>query len=104
MTLLCGMSGLAPLSCLLLNATLLLLYQGQMLVVWRSIVESPSNMAVVPWQCNIIILIAVFLVSSRVDLQQRQEFRIKHLLQTLKDQHVKQLEREKERLVTQLPG
>jgi hypothetical protein len=107
MMLLCGMSGLAPLNCLLLGATLVLFYQSQLIVLWRAVVESPRathlNLTVVPWQCKIITLITGFLVSSLVDLRQRQEFRIKYVLQELKDQHVMQLECEKERLVTQLP-
>jgi hypothetical protein len=107
MTLLSGMSGLTPINCLLLGATLVLFYSSQLIVVWRVAVESPrgtlSNVTVVPWQCKIIIVVAVFLVSSLADVRQRQEFRIKHLLQQLSDEHVKQLEREKEGLVTKLP-
>jgi hypothetical protein len=106
MALLCGMTGLAPLNSLLLVAILVLFYQSQLIVLWRAVVESPSvthfNLTVVPWQCKIITLITAFLVSSLVDLRQRQEYRIKHVLQELKDQHIKQLECEKECLTTQL--
>eukprot|EP00326_Haptolina_ericina_P040806 CAMPEP_0181238276 /NCGR_PEP_ID=MMETSP1096-20121128/39246_1 /TAXON_ID=156174 ORGANISM="Chrysochromulina ericina, Strain CCMP281" /NCGR_SAMPLE_ID=MMETSP1096 /ASSEMBLY_ACC=CAM_ASM_000453 /LENGTH=200 /DNA_ID=CAMNT_0023333759 /DNA_START=380 /DNA_END=982 /DNA_ORIENTATION=+ len=105
-TLISGMSGLAPLNCLLLAATIALLYQSQLTVVWRAAMESPratpSDVTVVPWQCKIIILIAVFLVSSLTDLRQRQEFRIQHLLQQLKDTNIKQLEREKQGLAKEL--
>ena len=107
MALLCGMTGLAPLNFLLLVTILVLFYQSQLIVLWWAVVESPSvthfNLTVVPWQCKIIIVVAVFLVSSLADVRQRQEFRIKHLLQQLSDEHVKQLEREKEGLVTKLP-
>ena len=102
-----GMSGLAPLNYLLVSGTIVVLYHGQLIVAWQAVVESPrgtlSNVTVVPWQCKIIIVAAVFLVSSLADVRQRQEFRIKHLLQQLSDEHVKQLEREKEGLVTKLP-
>ena len=101
-----GMSGLAPLNYLLVSGTIVVLYHGQLIVAWQAVVESPrgtlSNVSVVPWQCKIISLFAVFLVSSLADLRQRQEFRIKHLLHQLRNEHVKQLEREKERLATKL--
>jgi hypothetical protein len=93
-----GMSGLAPLNCLLLCATIVLLAQSRLIVVWRSMTESTrATLTVVPWQSFIIILIAGFLVSSQLHLWQRQQFRIKHVLQQLKDEHIEQLEREKER-------
>ena len=92
---LCGMLGIAPLYSLLLGATQVLFYQSQLVVLWRATVESSCathiSLTVVPWQCTIITLITGFLVSSCVDIRQRQEFRIKHVLQELKDQRVKQL-------------
>ena len=99
-----GMSGLAPLNCLMICATTTILYQTRMIVIWRAVVETPrgklSNVPVVPWQCKMVTLVTVLLVSWFADLTQRQEFRMKYRLQQLKDAHVKKLEQEKELLVT----
>ena len=105
MTMISGMSGLAPLNCLLLCATIVLLAQSRLIVVWRSMTESTrATLTVVPWQSLLSFLLQAswYLWQRQLHLWQRylwqrQQFRIKHVLQQLKDEHIEQLEREKER-------